>query len=53
MLPESGEGRDEYWEHGGCMAYLRINDSSEERKCPVYNFLIPKIKKKKKKKANF
>ena len=31
------------------MAYLRINHSSEERKCPVYNFLIPKIKKKKKK----
>lgn len=31
------------------MAYLRINHSSEERQCPVYNFLIPKIKKKEKK----
>lgn len=33
------------------MAYLRINHSSEERQCPVYNFLIPKIKKKEKKKS--
>ena len=35
------------------MAYLRINHSSEERKYPVYNFLIPKIKKKKEKKSYF